>query len=83
MQSVTVRYPVLHNGFSVTKHFFLNRQVFVNFAKDQSDDHCDSSIRRKETMVNMALLSPLSNAENIEKPKESFVWAGISLYTTS
>ncbi|XP_056624973.1 phospholipid-transporting ATPase ABCA1b [Triplophysa dalaica] len=48
-------------------------QVFVNFAKDQSDDHCDSSVRRKETGVNMALLSPLSNVENIEKPKESFV----------
>nr|XP_055034932.1 phospholipid-transporting ATPase ABCA1b [Misgurnus anguillicaudatus] len=48
-------------------------QVFVNFAKDQSDDHCDTSIRRKETAVNMALLSPLSSADNIEKPKESFV----------
>ncbi|XP_051505257.1 phospholipid-transporting ATPase ABCA1b isoform X2 [Myxocyprinus asiaticus] len=48
-------------------------QVFVNFAKDQSDDHSDSSIRRKETMVNMALLSPLSIKDNIEKPMESFV----------
>ncbi|XP_052005252.1 phospholipid-transporting ATPase ABCA1b [Xyrauchen texanus] len=48
-------------------------QVFVNFAKDQSDDHSDSSIRRKETMVNMALLSPLSIKDNIEKPIESFV----------
>ncbi|ROL50265.1 ATP-binding cassette sub-family A member 1 [Anabarilius grahami] len=48
-------------------------QVFVNFAKDQSDDHSDSSIRRKETAVNMALLSPLSTKENMEKPIESFV----------
>ncbi|KAK2890893.1 hypothetical protein Q8A67_013536 [Cirrhinus molitorella] len=48
-------------------------QVFVNFAKDQSDDHSDSSIRRKETAVNMALLSPLSTKENLEKPIESFV----------
>ncbi|XP_077103623.1 phospholipid-transporting ATPase ABCA1b isoform X2 [Siphateles boraxobius] len=48
-------------------------QVFVNFAKDQSDDHSDSSIRRKETGVNMALLSPLSTKENVEKPIESFV----------
>jgi len=51
----------------------LNIQVFVNFAKDQSDDHSDSSIRRKETGVNMALLSPLSTKENMEKPIESFV----------
>uniref|UniRef100_A0A8C1H8A2 P-type phospholipid transporter n=1 Tax=Cyprinus carpio carpio TaxID=630221 RepID=A0A8C1H8A2_CYPCA len=48
-------------------------QVFVNFAMDQSDDHFDSSIRRKETAVNMALLSPLSAKENTEKPIESFV----------
>ncbi|XP_043113282.1 phospholipid-transporting ATPase ABCA1b [Puntigrus tetrazona] len=48
-------------------------QVFVNFAKDQSDDHSDSSIRRKDTAVNMALLSPLSVKENMEKPIESFV----------
>ncbi|KAG1962342.1 phospholipid-transporting ATPase ABCA1b [Pimephales promelas] len=48
-------------------------QVFVNFAKDQSDDHSDSSIRRKETGVNMAPLSPLSTKENMEKPIESFV----------
>ncbi|XP_073677133.1 phospholipid-transporting ATPase ABCA1b isoform X1 [Garra rufa] len=48
-------------------------QVFFNFAKDQSDDHSDSSIRRKETSVNMALLSPLSTKENMEKPIESFV----------
>lgn len=60
----------------------LNLQVFVNFAKDQSDDHSDSSIRRKETAVNMALLSPLSTKENMEKPIESFVWASLSLYTT-
>ncbi len=59
-----------------------NHQVFFNFAKDQSDDHLDSSIRRKETAVNMALLSPLSVKENMEKPIESFVWAGVSLYTT-
>ncbi|KAF4105040.1 phospholipid-transporting ATPase ABCA1b [Onychostoma macrolepis] len=48
-------------------------QVFFNFAKDQSDDHSDSSIRSKETAVNMALLSPLSVKENMEKPIESFV----------
>uniref|UniRef100_A0A8C1ZPW8 P-type phospholipid transporter n=1 Tax=Cyprinus carpio TaxID=7962 RepID=A0A8C1ZPW8_CYPCA len=48
-------------------------QVFVNFAMDQSDDHFDSSIRRKETAVSMALLSPLSAKENTEKPIESFV----------
>uniref|UniRef100_A0A673GUN9 P-type phospholipid transporter n=1 Tax=Sinocyclocheilus rhinocerous TaxID=307959 RepID=A0A673GUN9_9TELE len=48
-------------------------QVFVNFAKDQSDDPSDSSIRRKETAVNMALLSPLPAKENMEKPIESFV----------
>uniref|UniRef100_A0A9J7YTW7 P-type phospholipid transporter n=1 Tax=Cyprinus carpio carpio TaxID=630221 RepID=A0A9J7YTW7_CYPCA len=48
-------------------------QVFVNFAKDQSDGHSDSSIHRKETAVNMALLSPLSIKENTEKPIESFV----------
>uniref|UniRef100_A0A673JL01 P-type phospholipid transporter n=1 Tax=Sinocyclocheilus rhinocerous TaxID=307959 RepID=A0A673JL01_9TELE len=48
-------------------------QVFVNFAKDQSDDHSESSIRRKETAINMALLSPLSIKENTEKPIESFV----------
>ncbi|XP_016304921.1 ATP-binding cassette sub-family A member 1-like [Sinocyclocheilus anshuiensis] len=48
-------------------------QVFVNFAKDQSDDPSDSSIRRKETAVNMALLSPLPAKENMEKPTESFV----------
>ncbi|RXN29147.1 ATP-binding cassette sub-family A member 1-like protein [Labeo rohita] len=48
-------------------------QVFVNFAKDQSDDHSDSSIRRKDTAVNMVLLSPLSTKENMEKPIESFV----------
>ncbi|XP_051513569.1 phospholipid-transporting ATPase ABCA1-like [Myxocyprinus asiaticus] len=48
-------------------------QVFVNFAKDQSDEHSDSSIRRKETVVNMALLSPLSIKDNMEKPIESFV----------
>ncbi|XP_059377891.1 phospholipid-transporting ATPase ABCA1-like [Carassius carassius] len=48
-------------------------QVFVNFAKDQSDDHSESSIRRKETAVNMALLSPLSIKGNTEKPIESFV----------
>uniref|UniRef100_A0A672PFS8 P-type phospholipid transporter n=1 Tax=Sinocyclocheilus grahami TaxID=75366 RepID=A0A672PFS8_SINGR len=45
-------------------------QVFVNFAKDQSDDHSESSIRRKETAINM---SPLSIKENTEKPIESFV----------
>lgn len=61
--------------------FLLNLQVFVNFAKDQSDDHSDSSIRRKDTAVNMALLSPLSTKENIEKPIESFVWASLSLFT--
>uniref|UniRef100_A0A8C1V7F6 P-type phospholipid transporter n=1 Tax=Cyprinus carpio TaxID=7962 RepID=A0A8C1V7F6_CYPCA len=48
-------------------------QVFVNFAKDQSDGHSDSSIQRKDTAVNMALLSPLSIKENTEKPIESFV----------
>ncbi|XP_052011038.1 phospholipid-transporting ATPase ABCA1-like [Xyrauchen texanus] len=48
-------------------------QVFVNFAKDQSDDHSDSSIRRKATEVNMALLSPLSVKDNMEKPIESFL----------
>nr|AYM45137.1 ATP-binding cassette subfamily A member 1b [Carassius auratus] len=48
-------------------------QVFVNFAMDQSDDHSDSSIHRKDTAINMALLSPLSAKENTEKPVESFV----------
>lgn len=45
--------------------------MFVNFAKDQSDDHSDHSIRRKEAAVDIPLLSlPASQ----EKPKESFVW---------
>lgn len=48
-------------------------QVFVNFAKDQSDDHSDSSIRRKGTAVNIALLTPLSTKDSLEKPMESFV----------
>ncbi|NP_001108058.2 phospholipid-transporting ATPase ABCA1b [Danio rerio] len=48
-------------------------QVFVNFAKDQSDDHSDSSISRKGTAVNMALLTPLSTKDSLEKPMESFV----------
>ncbi|XP_056328296.1 phospholipid-transporting ATPase ABCA1b [Danio aesculapii] len=48
-------------------------QVFVNFAKDQSDDHSDSSIRRKGTAVNMALLTPLPTKDSLEKPMESFV----------
>ncbi|XP_059372109.1 phospholipid-transporting ATPase ABCA1b [Carassius carassius] len=48
-------------------------QVFVNFAMDQSDDHSDSSIHRKDTAINMALLSPVSAKENTEKPVESFV----------
>ncbi|GAA6093024.1 phospholipid-transporting ATPase ABCA1b [Tachysurus ichikawai] len=48
-------------------------QVFVNFAKDQSDDHCDHSIRRKETVVNIPLLSLPATLKDEENHKESFV----------
>ncbi|XP_030648495.1 phospholipid-transporting ATPase ABCA1b isoform X2 [Chanos chanos] len=52
-------------------------QVFVNFAKDQSDDHLeqskDVSLRRKEAVVNMALLSAHSERDTEEKCKDSYV----------
>ncbi|KAB5565524.1 hypothetical protein PHYPO_G00242600 [Pangasianodon hypophthalmus] len=48
-------------------------QVFVNFAKDQSDDHCDHSIRRKEAIVNIPLLSLPATLKDEENHKESFV----------
>ncbi|TSK45874.1 ATP-binding cassette sub-family A member 1 [Bagarius yarrelli] len=48
-------------------------QVFVNFAKDQSEDHCDHSIRRKEAIVNMPLLSLPAVLQEEENHKESFV----------
>ncbi|XP_027028734.1 phospholipid-transporting ATPase ABCA1b [Tachysurus fulvidraco] len=48
-------------------------QVFVNFAKDQSDDHCDHSIRRKETVVNIPLISLPATLKDEENHKESFV----------
>ncbi|XP_022527822.2 phospholipid-transporting ATPase ABCA1b isoform X2 [Astyanax mexicanus] len=49
-------------------------QVFVNFAKDQSDDHSDHSIRRKEAAaVDIPLLSLLAPLKTEDNPKESFV----------
>ncbi|KAK3526537.1 hypothetical protein QTP70_030758 [Hemibagrus guttatus] len=48
-------------------------QVFVNFAKDQSEDHCDHSIRRKEAIVNIPLLSLPATLKDEENHKESFV----------
>ncbi|XP_026872164.2 phospholipid-transporting ATPase ABCA1b [Electrophorus electricus] len=45
-------------------------QVFVNFAKDQSDDHSDHSIRRKEVLVDVPLLR-LVKKEG--RPSESVV----------
>lgn len=51
----------------------LFRQVFVNFAKDQSDDHSDHLIRRKEVVVDIPLLGMPATSKKQEKPKESFV----------
>uniref|UniRef100_A0A8B9K328 P-type phospholipid transporter n=1 Tax=Astyanax mexicanus TaxID=7994 RepID=A0A8B9K328_ASTMX len=49
-------------------------QVFVNFAKDQSDDHSDHSIRRKEAAaVDIPLLSLPAPLKTEDNPKESFV----------
>ncbi|KAF5903351.1 ATP-binding cassette sub-family A member 1-like [Clarias magur] len=48
-------------------------QVFVNFAKDQSDDHWDHSIRRKEVIVNIPLLSLPATLKDEENHKEHFV----------
>lgn len=37
---------------------FLAFQVFVNFAKDQSDEyHSKDSVRRKEAVINLAMAS--------------------------
>lgn len=48
-------------------------QVFVNFAKDQSDDDLlkDMSIHRNETVLNVALLNTFLHDNNV---KESCVW---------
>uniref|UniRef100_A0A7N6B5H3 ABC transporter domain-containing protein n=1 Tax=Anabas testudineus TaxID=64144 RepID=A0A7N6B5H3_ANATE len=48
-------------------------QVFVNFAKDQSDDYHskDNSVRRKEVSIDMSTLSPKAGAAEGEGLRES------------
>lgn len=55
--------------------FFL--QVFVNFAKDQSDDdHTkDLSLHKNQTVVDIAILNSFLQDEKV---KESCVWANFS-----
>lgn len=49
-------------------------QVFVNFAKDQSDDYHskDNSVRRKDVSINIPTLSPCPGAaEGGDRLRES------------
>lgn len=45
----------------------MSLQVFVNFAKDQSDDYHskDNSVRRKDVSVDMLALSPKAERESV------------------
>lgn len=55
----------------------LSFQVFVNFAKDQSDDYHskDNSVRRKDVSIDMSTLSPKAGAaEGGTGLKESVMW---------
>lgn len=54
-------------------------QVFVNFAKDQSDDdHLkDLSLHKNQTVVDVAVLTSFLQDEKV---KESYVWRILSIY---
>lgn len=60
-------------------HSSLLYQVFVNFAKDQSDDYHskDNSVKRKEAVVDITPLSSRQAEEKLaeERLNESLVWA--------
>lgn len=62
----------VYNGLS------LFWQVFVNFAKDQSDDdHLkDLSLHKNQTVVDVAVLTSFLQDEKV---KESYVWRILSI----
>lgn len=62
-------------------------QVFVNFAKDQSDDYHskDNSVRRKEAVINIPLISSNQAADTLseDKLKESMMWTPVPCHAAA
>lgn len=62
--------------FTVFIRWFLVFQVFVNFAKDQSDDyHSKDSVRRRDVVIDVPTLSSdRGAAEGTDTLRESVMW---------